>query len=94
MLVIRRRAGESFMIGDNMEVEILEIEGSQVKIGIRAPREVPVVRKEIHLTAQQNRSASNVPLNAMDDLLRNLRRIKPGDRSLPRKAPPSGRNRS
>jgi carbon storage regulator len=73
MLVIRRRAGESLYIGDNVEVEILEIEASQVKIGIRAPREVPVVRSEIRLTAQENRSASNLPEGAMDELLRNLR---------------------
>ena len=84
MLVIRRRAGESFVIGDNVEVEILEIVGSQVKIGIRAPREVVVVRKEIYLTAEQNRSASKLPRAAMDDLLRNLGGVKRGDRSPPR----------
>jgi len=80
MLVIRRRAGESVRIGDDVEIEILEIEGSQVKIGIRAPREVPIVRSEIHLTAQENRSASKLPKSAMDDWLRDLRdrrRVKP-----------------
>lgn len=81
MLVIRRRAGESLVIGDKIEVEILEIVGSQVKIGIRAPREVVVVRKEIYLTAEQNRSASKLPRAAMDDLLRNLGGVKRGDRS-------------
>lgn len=81
MLVIRRRARESFVIGGNVEVEILEIAASQVKIGIRAPREVPVLRKEIQLTAEQNRSALNLPRGAMDGLLRNLGRIKPEDRS-------------
>ncbi len=80
MLVIRRRAGESLMIGDNVEVEILEIESSQVKIGIRAPREVAVLRKEIHLTAEQNRSASELPREALEKLLRNLK-VKPADRS-------------
>jgi len=80
MLVIRRRAGESLWIGENVEVEILEIEGSQVKIGIRATREVPVVRSEIHLTAQENRSASNLPPEAMDRLRRGAaktRHVKP-----------------
>jgi carbon storage regulator len=86
MLVIRRRAGESFVIGDNVEVEILEIVGSQVKIGIRAPREVAVVRKEIYLTAEQNRAAAKLPRAAMDDLLRNLGGVKRGDRSPPRQA--------
>ncbi len=78
--MIRRRAGESLMIGDNVEVEILEIESSQVKIGIRAPREVAVLRKEIHLTAEQNRSASELPREALEKLLRNLK-VKPADRS-------------
>ncbi len=99
MLVIRRRAGESFVIGDNVEVEILEIAATQVKIGIRAPREVPVLRKEIQLTAEQNRSALNLPQTARDNLMRNLRpidlrKIKLGDRSSPHEAPPSGRDRS
>ena len=94
MLVIRRRAGEAFLIGDNVEVEILEIATSQVKIGIRAPREVPVVRKEIQLTAEQNRSALNLPQEIMDNLLRNFDRVNRENRSLPRKAPSSGRRRS
>ncbi len=74
MLVIRRRAGETFVIGDDIEVEILEIAGATAKIGIRAPREVRVLRKEIHLTMEQNRSAVNLPQAARDSLLRNLRR--------------------
>jgi carbon storage regulator len=94
MLVIRRRAGEAFLIGDNVEVEILEIATSQVKIGIRAPREVPVVRKEIQLTAEQNRSALDLPQEMMDNLLRNFEQVSREDRSLPRKAPSSGRRRS
>jgi len=60
MLVIRRRAGESFCIGEDVEVEVLEIASSQVKIGIRAPRQVAVLRGEIHLTQQQNRAASSL----------------------------------
>jgi len=58
MLVIRRRAGESLLIGDHIEVEILELSAGNAKIGIRAPREVTVLRKEVHLTQQQNRAAS------------------------------------
>jgi carbon storage regulator len=77
MLVIRRRSGESLWIGDNVEVEILEIERSQVKIGIRAPREVSVVRSEIHLTAEENRSASSLAPGAMDDLLRHMGKSRP-----------------
>jgi carbon storage regulator len=58
MLVIRRRAGESLLIGSDIEIEILDVGASYVKIGIRAPREVPLLRKEIHLTGQQNQAAS------------------------------------
>ena len=60
MLVIRRRPGESLFIGDDVEVEILEIAGSQVKLGIRAPKEITVLRAEIHFTAEQNRAASRL----------------------------------
>jgi carbon storage regulator len=58
MLVIRRRAGESLIISHDVEVEILEICGNQVKIGIQAPREVLVLRKEVQLTRAENHAAS------------------------------------
>ncbi len=58
MLVIRRRAGESLLIGDDVEIEILESTASHVKLGIRAPKEVLVLRKEIGLTRDQNRAAA------------------------------------
>ena len=63
MLVIRRRAGESVMIGQDVEVEILEICGHQVKIGIQAPRDVLVLRKEVQLTRAENHAAAR-PLSA------------------------------
>jgi carbon storage regulator len=58
MLVIRRRPGETLMIGDNVEIEILDATASQVKLGIRAPKSVPVLRKEIQVTLQQNLAAA------------------------------------
>jgi carbon storage regulator len=74
VLVIRRRAGEALLIGSNVEIEILEVGASQVKLGIRAPKEVTVLRKEIHLTQQQNRLASReVSTAAMKRLLGTLR---------------------
>lgn len=77
MLVIRRRAGESFLIGENIEIEILDVGASQVKIGIRAPREVSVVRKEIHLTWRQNRAASQeITPAAISSLLEKLQRSR------------------
>lgn len=68
MLVIRRRAGESLLIGSNVEVEILEVESGQVKIGIRAPREVPVLRREISLAAAANAQASRAATESVKRL--------------------------
>jgi carbon storage regulator len=73
MLVIRRRAGESLLLGEDIEIEILEVGSTQVKIGIRAPQSVPVLRKEILLTGQQNRRASEATsVSALDQLLKVL----------------------
>ena len=58
MLVIRRRAGESLFLGDDVEVEILEIGASQVKIGIRAPKSVTVLRKEVRELGRQRTGKS------------------------------------
>ncbi len=60
MLVIRRRVGESFRIGEDIEIQILESTGGQVKIGIRAPRDVSVLRTEVWVTANQNKMAASV----------------------------------
>ena len=58
MLVIRRRSGESLLIGDDIEVQVLETAGSQVKLGIRAPKTIGVVRREIKTVGEQNQAAS------------------------------------
>jgi carbon storage regulator len=74
MLVIRRRAGESLLIGENIEIEILSLTPSQVKLGIRAPQDVPILRKEIQLTNDQNRQAAClVSLESITDLVKILR---------------------
>ena len=49
MLALTRRKGESLVINNNVEITVLEIRGDQVKIGISAPKEVPVYRKEVYL---------------------------------------------
>jgi carbon storage regulator len=53
MLVLTRKHLESIMIGDEIEIRVLSIMGDKVRIGIRAPREVPVYRKEIYLEIAQ-----------------------------------------
>jgi len=57
---MRRRAGESILIGGDVEIQILQIGESRVKIGITAPKEVPVAMKEVHLVRQENLAAAQV----------------------------------
>ncbi len=47
MLLLSRRPGEQMLIGDDILVEVLEVSGTQVRLGITAPREVPVLREEL-----------------------------------------------
>ena len=49
MLVLTRKSNQSIMIGDDVEVSVLSIIGEKVRIGIQAPREIPVFRKEVYL---------------------------------------------
>jgi len=74
VLVIRRRPGETIVIGETVEVEILESNHSQVKLGIRAPKQVTILRKEIQVTGRQNQlAAREVSLNAINHLLNRWR---------------------
>jgi carbon storage regulator len=78
MLVIRRRAGEALLIGDDIEIEILETGSSQVKLGIRAPKNVIVLRKEIQIAGQQNLCAAKEKSGAaVHSLLRTLKKREP-----------------
>ena len=58
MLVIRRRAGQSILVGNEVEIQVLDVSASHVKLGILAPRPVSVLRKEVLLVSEQNRAAS------------------------------------
>ena len=53
MLALARKVNESIIINDDIEVSILEIKGDQVKVGIKAPKSVPVYRKELYLQIQE-----------------------------------------
>ncbi len=58
MLALSRKSGESIMIGSDVEITVLEVKGEQVKIGISAPKSVPIYRKEIYKEIQDaNREA-------------------------------------
>lgn len=58
MLALTRKKGESLVINNNTEITILEVRGDQVKIGISAPKEVPVYRKEVYLQIQEENKES------------------------------------
>jgi carbon storage regulator len=60
VLIITRRAGERIMVGDDIVVEIMETVGNSVRVGIRAPRSVPVYREEIYMAVRdENRAAAD-----------------------------------
>jgi len=56
VLVLTRKSNQSIMIGDDIEVSVLSIMGEKVRIGIQAPRDIPVFRKEVYLEIQQERA--------------------------------------
>jgi carbon storage regulator len=66
LLILTRKVGESIAIGDDIQVSVVEIKGTQVKLGIRAPKDVTVHREEIYLKIQEeNRRASQVSKEAL-----------------------------
>lgn len=71
MLALSRKKNEALVINNNIEITVLEIKGEQVKLGISAPREVPVYRKEVYVQIQDsNKEAVNVDgMAALKDLL-------------------------
>jgi carbon storage regulator len=75
MLVLRRRAGESVLIGDDIEIELLAVNSQGAKIGVRAPRETIVLRKELKITQEQNVEAARGPSQA--DLERAIKKLRP-----------------
>ena len=58
MLVIRRRPGQAVLIGEDIEITVVEAGPNRVKLGISAPREITVLRKEIQITVEENRRAA------------------------------------
>ena len=73
MLVLTRKPGQSIMIRDDIEVSVLSTTGGNVRIGIRAPRDIPVFRKEIYLEIQQQQLATDTSARAeVDEALKRL----------------------
>lgn len=57
MLILSRKAGESLILDDRIEIKITEISGEKVRIGIEAPRDCRILRKELRQTVESNREA-------------------------------------
>ncbi|MGN0436012.1 MAG: carbon storage regulator CsrA [Wujia sp.] len=70
MLALSRKQGESIVIGNDIEITILEVKGDQVKVGIAAPKSVPVYRKEIYAQIQQSNreTVANLDLEGLKKL--------------------------
>lgn len=71
MLALTRKKGEALVLNHNIELTILEIRGDQVKLGIKAPKQVPIYRKEVYVQIQkENEAAASVAnLAALKQLL-------------------------
>jgi carbon storage regulator len=66
MLLITRRAGERIVLGDDIIIEVMEVTGTQVRVGIHAPRSVPVYREEIwEAVKAENRAAAEASADAL-----------------------------
>ncbi len=64
MLALSRKTGESIVIGNDVEITVLEIRGDQAKLGINAPKSVPIYRKEIYVQIQEaNKEAVKESIN-------------------------------
>ena len=72
MLVITRKTSESILIGDNIEIKVSDIGTDRVKICISAPKEIPIMRKELLETRDLNKEASNIPNRYAIDRLKTL----------------------
>lgn len=71
MLALSRKVNESIMIGNNIEITVLEVKGDQIKLGISAPKSVPIYRKEIYLQIQEsNKEAARTDIS--DEVLKKL----------------------
>ena len=68
MLALSRKIGESIVINNDIELTILEIKGDQVKVGIAAPKSVPIYRKELYLQIQESNKEAVSSVAGVEEL--------------------------
>ncbi|MGQ9631081.1 MAG: carbon storage regulator CsrA [bacterium] len=91
MLVLSRKLNESIMVGDDVEIVVVSIKGDQVKLGINAPRHIPVHRKEIYEEIQaENIAAAKADKSFIDDVLSLFKKERDTKREKPKKSEKSG----
>ena len=88
MLVLTRKSNQSIMIGDDIEVSVLSIMGEKVRVGIQAPRDIPVFRKEVYLEIQQERAKEMAGANVRDEVDQALRKLREPQSAAPLRGGP------
>lgn len=63
MLALARKVNESIMIGNDIEITVLEIKGDQIKLGVKAPKSVPIYRKELYVQIQEENKQAGSPVD-------------------------------
>lgn len=80
MLVLSRKKGQSIMIGHDIEISVIDVQGEQIRLGINAPRSVTIHRKEVfEEIIQENRQAASTAISP--DIIRSIRLEKKDDES-------------
>jgi carbon storage regulator len=82
MLVLTRRIGESIILSDDIEIEVLGIDGEQIKLGVKAPKEVSIYRKELYQAIQEEnqqaleglKELSSLTLKVNDEIQQKVKR--------------------
>jgi carbon storage regulator len=69
MLVLTRKTGEAIQIGEDIEISVVSVKGDQVKIGINAPKNVEIHRKEIYLTIQEENTEASKGIDNLFNIL-------------------------
>lgn len=75
MLILTRKTNQSIQIGDDIEIKVLGISGDQVKLGIDAPKQIEIHRKEIYVSIQdENNNAAGISTSLIDKLNKDMRK--------------------